>query len=384
MDILHYTPAHESFRSALREFCQTEIVPHIDGWERDHQVPKSVWRKMGQAGFLCTAVDPAYGGRGGDFLYSVISLEEVARTNHYGLDAFLHSDIVVPYIEAYGSEVQKRKYLPGCVNGDVITAVAMTEPDAGSDLASMTTTAVEENGTITLEGTKTFISNGVICDLAVVAAKDPSAAHPHQAISLYLVEAGTAGFEKGPAMEKLGVRSQDTNELYFSKCRIPAENRLGRKGDGFRMLMAKLQQERLLVALLALTRAACCFDWTLERFTAAAAADTGAPADQAIRFAMAEMASQIRIGRTFIDTLVVDHMAGKDVVNEISMAKYWLTDLANQVCGRCLDLLGLDGLSETCPVVRAFRDVRVMPIFAGTNEIMKNIIAKHLFNGRKA
>jgi alkylation response protein AidB-like acyl-CoA dehydrogenase len=338
---------------------------------------------MGRAGFLCTAVDPAYGGRGGDFRYSVIALEEVARTNHYGLDAFLHSDIVVPYIEAYGSREQKENYLPGCVQGDIITAIAMTEPDAGSDLAAMVTTAEEVDGTVTLDGTKTFISNGVICDLVVVAAKDPTADRPHKAISLYLVEAGTPGFEKGPAMEKLGVRSQDTNELYFSKCRIPAANRLGEKGDGFKMLMAKLQQERLLVAMQGLTRAAFCFHWTLDHFRGTTGASNKETADQATRFALAEMATGLTIGHTFLDTLIVDHMAGKNVVEKISMAKYWLTDLANQVCGRALELLGTRGLSETCPIVRTFRDVRVMPIFAGTNEIMKTIIAKDLFVGEK-
>ena len=379
MEILPYTAAHADFRSALRTFCNKEIIPYIDSWEANHQVPKNVWQKMGRAGFLCTAVAPAYGGLGGDFLYSLIALEEVARTNHYGLDAFLHSDIVVPYIETYGSAEQKQKYLPGCVSGDIVTAVAMTEPDAGSDLAGMMTTAMEDNGSVILNGTKTFISNGVICDLVVLAAKNPQAESPHQAISLYLVEADTPGFKKGAAMEKLGVRSQDTNELYFSDCRIPAANRLGDRGAGFRMLMAKLQQERLLVAALALTRAEFIFDWTMNYFKRSAEKNI----DQAVRFALADIASRLTIGRTFIETLVRDHMDGRHVVNRISMAKYWLTDLANQVGGECLDLVGPAGLSEECPIVRTFRDVRVMPIFAGTNEIMKSIIAKSLFESRK-
>lgn len=372
MTTLPYTEDHRQFRDALRIFCRDEISPHIERWEADHQVPKSVWRKMGRAGFLCTAVSAQYGGRGGDFLYSVIALEEVARTNHYGLDAFLHSDIVVPYLDAYGSAAQKARYLPGCTSGDIVTAIAMTEPDTGSDLSSMSTTATETNGGIVLNGTKTFISNGVICDLVIVAARDPAESNPHAAISLYLVEANTPGFSKGPAMEKLGVRSQDTNELYFSNCRIPATQRLGAKGAGFRMLVAKLQQERLLVAFQGLCRAEFAYRWT--RDFCLSAADTAA--SQAVKFALAEMLTGLTIGRTFMDRLVADHMTGRDLAVETSMAKYWMTDLANTVANRCLELIGDDALTESCPVVRTFRDVRVMPIFAGTNEIMKTIIAK--------
>ena len=195
-------------------------------------VPKSVWQKMGREGFLCTAVAPEFGGLGGDFLYSVIALEEVAKTNQYGLDAFLHSDIVVPYIDAYGTSEQKQRYLPGCVSGDVITAVAMTEPGTGSDLASMETTAVDDGDSVIINGTKTFISNGVICDLIVLAAKDASIENPYKSITLYLVDADTPGLKKGEALDKLGVRSQDTNELFFSNCRVPKANRLGRRAAG--------------------------------------------------------------------------------------------------------------------------------------------------------
>ena len=170
MELLHYTEEHQRFRKKLRDFCQSEIIPFIQKWEKDGIVPKATWQKLGREGFLCTAVSPDFGGRGGDFLYSVIALEEITRTNHYGLDAFLHSDIVVPYITSFGSDEQKKKYLPGCVSGDIITAVAMTEPDVGSDLSSMTTSAVEEGDEVVLNGIKTFISNGFNCDLAVVAA----------------------------------------------------------------------------------------------------------------------------------------------------------------------------------------------------------------------
>lgn len=367
-----YTTEHLAFREALKDFCRNEVLPFIDQWEAAHVVPRDVWQKMGRAGFLCTAVNSEYGGRHGDFLFSAIALEEVSRTNHYGLDAFLHSDIVVPYIDTYGTADQKKKYLPGCVSGDIITAIAMTEPDTGSDLSSMATIAVEQSGEVVLNGTKTFISNGLLCDLVIVAAKDPDEENPYRAISLYLVEDGTPGFRKGHPMEKLGLRSQDTNELYFSDCRIPVGNRLGRKGDGFKMLMEKLQQERLLVALLGLSKSELVYDWTRAFFVR----PEHRPPSQAIQFALAEMITDIEIGRTFMDRLITEHMQGEDITVETSMAKYKMTDLANTVANRCLDLVGDAALTEACPIVRTFRDVRVMPIFAGTNEIMKTIIAK--------
>ena len=379
MDLLNYTKKHDQFRRKLRAFCQREIIPYVSKWENDGIVPKAVWQKLGREGFLCTAVSPEFGGRGGDFLYSVIALEEIARTNHYGLDAFLHSDIVVPYITSFGSDEQKKRYLPGCVSGDIITAVAMTEPDVGSDLSSMTTSAVEEGDEVVLNGTKTFISNGFNCDLAVVAAVDPASENPYQAISLYLVEAGTPGFKKGEPLHKLGVCSQDTTELFFTNCRIPAENRLGDKGTGFPKLMEKLQQERLLVAILAKTMAEFILEWTMGYIQQKYTTNGSKSLPQAIQFALVEMDTEVKLARTFLEKLIAGHMAGEHIVAETSMAKYWNTEMANRVAGRCLDLCGEFGvLEESCPIARTFRDVRVTTIFAGTNEIMKNIVAKSL------
>lgn len=379
MDLLNYTEDHNRFRKRLRDFCQREIIPNVRKWEKDGLVPKAAWQKLGREGFLCTAVSSEFGGRGGDFLYSVIALEELTRTNHYGLDAFLHSDIVVPYITFFGSDEQKRKYLPGCVTGDIITAVAMTEPDVGSDLSAMTTSAVEEGEAVVLNGTKTFISNGFNCDLAVVAAVDPAVENPYQAISLYLVEAGTAGFKKGEPLHKLGVCSQDTTELFFTNCRVPTKNRLGDKGTGFVKLMDKLQQERLLVAILAKTMAEFILEWTLDYIQKKHPANGPKGLPQAIQFAIVEMETELKLGRTFLARLIVDHIAGKDIVAETSMAKYWNTEMANRVADRCLSLCGEFGLlEEACPIARTFRDVRVTTIFAGTNEIMKNIVAKSL------
>jgi len=230
MDILKYSDKHVDFRKRLRAFLEAEVTPFVERWEKEHIVPKSIWRSMGQAGFLCPALSLEYGGIDGDFLYSVILIEEIMRTNHTGLAAPLHSDIVVPYIDTYASAAIKKKYLPGCVSGDIITAVAMTEPDAGSDLASLKTTAVEEGDTVVINGSKTFITNGINSDLIIVAARDPEEENPYQAISLYLVEASTPGFKRGRHLEKMGYHSQDTAELFFSDCRVPIENRLSSWG----------------------------------------------------------------------------------------------------------------------------------------------------------
>ena len=372
MGRLHYTEEHEKFRDRLQRFCRQEIIPFVDQWEENHMVPKSVWQKMGREGFLCTAVAPAFGGLGGDFLYSVIALEEVAKTNHYGLDAFLHSDIVVPYIDAYGTPEQKRRYLPGCVSGDVITAVAMTEPGTGSDLASMETTAVDDGDSVIINGTKTFISNGVICDLIVLAVKDASIENPYKAVTLYLVDTDTPGLKKGEPLDKLGVRSQDTNELFFSNCRVSKDNRLGETGSGFVKLMQKLQQERLLVALLAAFKAEFVLEWTVAHLK------NQGPVPQAVQFALVEMTTELTIVRRFLDELVADHLQGREIGVQTCMAKYSSTELANRLTSRCLDLCGEYGTFETAPIVRTFRDLKVTPIFAGTNEIMKRIISQSM------
>ncbi len=379
MNIFTYTAAHEDFRRRLRAFLETEVVPEIDRWETEtHIVPRKIWRRMGQQGFLCPCVPPAYGGPGLDFLYSVIVIEEISRTNHNGLAAPLHSDIVVPYILSYGSEAQKQKHLPGCVSGETITAVAMTEPGAGSDLASMTATAVADGDTIVIEGGKTFITNGINADLIVLAARDPAVENPHQAISLFLVEAGTPGFSRGRHLEKMGYHSQDTAELFFSACRIPAENRLGQAGTGFLMLMEKLQQERLVVAVMAQAQAEFVLEWATNHLKQKVMDGRPRTKHQDVQFALVEMATEVRLGRTFLDTLIADHMAGRNVIVETSMAKYWISELAHRTASRCLDLCGSEGALERCPAVRTFRDTRVMSIFAGTNEIMKQIAGKFM------
>ncbi len=378
MDILNYTDKHKDFRERLRAFVASEVTPNVDKWEKDGLEPKEVWRQMGRDGFLCTDVPDTYGGMGGDFLYSFIVTEELSYSMHTGLAAVLHSDVVVPYITAFGSEELKRKYLPGCVSGDIITAIAMTESGAGSDLANIATTAEEEGDQVILNGSKTFISNGINGELFIVAARDPSIENPYQAISLYLVEDSSPGFEHGRHLEKMGWWSQDTAELFFSKCRIPVTNRLGDKGAGFLMLMQKLQQERLMCALGAQVAAERMVEWVTDYCKNTKINGKPLSKSQVTQFALVDMAAEICIGRAFIEKLVAEHMEQKDIIVETSMAKFWTTEMANRVADRSVDLCGDFGTLEKCPLARAWRDIRVTMIFAGTNEIMRNIAAKFM------
>ncbi len=378
MDILQYTEEHRIFRDSLKRFLAKEIVPHIEEWEEAGIVPREAWKKMGEQGFLAMNVPEEYGGLGADFLYSVIVTEELTRTNSSGLAAPLHTDIIVPYILAFASEEQKHKYLPGCVSGDIITAIAMTEPNAGSDLAGMKTTAVEQGDEIVINGQKTFISNGINCDLLVLAARDPGEENPHAAVDLYLVEAGIQGFEKGKKIKKIGWHSQDTAEIYFTDCRIPKANRLGDKGTGFLKLMMKLQQERLVCAIGAVAAAEYMIEITIKYCKERTAFGRPLSKFQNTQFEIVEMATEARLGRTFVDKLIADHMEGKNIVVDVSMAKYWTTEMASRVADRCMQLFGGYGYCEEYPIARAWRDIRVTRIFAGTTEIMKTIAARFM------
>ncbi len=378
MEILNYREEHKRFRERVRQFFRKEVNPCADDWEKRGITPRSIWKRMGEEGFLCMGVSKEYGGMGADFLYSVVVTEELALTQQTGLAAPLHSDVVVPYITSYGSEEQKRKYLPGCVSGEIITAIAMTEPNAGSDLASIRTTAVDEGDEVVINGQKIFISNGINCDLLIVAARDPSIEDPYRGMDLYLVEAGTEGFEKAKKLSKMGWRSQDTAELYFNNCRIPLTNRLGIKGSGFFMLMEKLQQERLMCCIIAVAIAERLLDMTLNY--CGEKEDFGRPVLKLShnRFKIVDMATEVKLGRAFLDKMIADHMEGRSIVVDVSMGKAWTTEMAMRVANRCMDLYGPYGCCEENPIARAWRDTRVLSIFAGTNEIMKGIAAKFM------
>lgn len=378
MEIIEYTEEHRIFREAVRRFFAKEVVPYADEWEEAGIVPKSVWRKMGEQGFLCMDVPEEYGGLGADFLYSVILTEELGKTGNTGLAAPLHSDIIVPYITSFGSEELKRKYLPGCISGELITALAMTEPNTGSDLAAIRATAVEDGDDVVINGQKTFISNGINCGLLVLAVRDPSVENDYQAIDLYVVEEGTPGFEKGKKIKKVGWHSQDTAELYFSDCRVPKGNRLGQKGSGFMMLMEKLQQERLICCIIAVVAAERMLEMTIQYCKERTAFGRPISKFQNTQFKIVEMATEVRLGRTFVDKLIMDHMEGANVVVNVSMAKYWTSEMAMRVADQCVQLHGGYGYCEEYPIARAWRDTRVLSIFAGTSEIMKGIAAKFM------
>jgi acyl-CoA dehydrogenase len=376
MDFIPYTQEHRIFRESFRKFLEKEIVPHIEQWEEDGIVPRWAWKKMGDNGFLSTSVPVEYGGQGADFLYSAILIEEMARANFYGLSARLHGDVAVPYLVQLANEEQKKKYLPGCVSGDILMAIAMSEPAAGSDLAGMKTTVLEDGDSFILNGQKTFISNGINCDLVIVAAKDPRESNPHAAVDLFLVEAGTHGFEKGKRLKKIGWRSQDTAELFFADCRIPKDNRLGPKGTGFKNLMINLQQERLICTIGAQTAAEFMLEETIRYCRQREVFGKKLSQLQNTQFVLAEMAAEVTVGRTFVDKMILEHWKKNSVTVEVSMAKLWITEMAWKVADRCLQLFGGYGYCEEYPIARAWRDIRVTRILAGSNEIMKQIIAR--------
>jgi len=376
MDLIPYSQEHRIFREAFRRFLEKEIIPHVETWEEDGIVPRWAWKKLGDQGFLCTSVPREYGGVAADFLYSAILIEEMAKANFYGLSARLHSDVAVPYLVQLATDEQKKKYLPGCISGDLIMAIAMSEPQAGSDLASLKTTAVDDGDSFVLNGQKTFISNGIHCDLVIVAAKDPAEKHAHAAVDLFLVEGGTPGFDKGRRLNKIGWRSQDTAELFFSDCRIPKANRLGARGTGFKNLMTNLQQERLICTIGAQTAAEFMLGETLRYCRERVVFGKKLNEFQNTQFTLAEMAAEVRIGRTFVDKLIVEHWQKNTVTVDVSMAKFWVTEMAWKVADRCLQLFGGYGYCEEYPIARAWRDIRITRILAGSNEIMKQIIAR--------
>ena len=378
MEIIKYTNDHHKFRQRLRAFIENEIVPRMDQWEKDQIVPKSEWRRMGREGFLCPTVAAEYGGLGADFLYSIILNEEFIRKGFGAMGQLAHNDVIVPYISNYASEEAKRKYLPGCVSGDIITAVAMTEPDAGSDLSSIKSTVTEDGDDVIINGSKIFISNGLNCDLVVFAARDPLVENPYEALSLYMVESSMPGFARGKKLDKMGMKYQDTAEIFLTSCRVPKRNLLGQKGQGFKILMEKLQQERLVVAAFAVNSAEFILNRTIADYKKNSGPGKSIPNSQANRFALVEMATEAKLARTFLDKLVVDHMEGRDVILETSMAKYRASETAWKIANRCLELYQDAGALKTCPITRVMLEIRTMLIFAGTNEVMKTIIGKFM------
>jgi acyl-CoA dehydrogenase len=370
---------HELFRAQVRRFAEAEIEPRVPEWNARGITDRETWRRCGAEGFLGPNAPVEYGGAGAGFLFSAIVMEELARVRAHALMVSLHSDIVMPYLIHYGSEDQKRRYLPGAIRGETILGIAMTEPGAGSDLAGIQTRALRDGDEYVLDGAKTFISNGQIGNLFVVVAKtDPAADPPHRGITLFLVEGDTPGFERGRNLEKLGLKGQDTSELFFRECRVPLENRLGEEGQGFKILMQQLQQERLCIAVASIASCRRSLDDTIDYVKDRDAFGQRIAAFQNTQFKLAELATEVEIGQAFIDKLLVAHVRGDNIVSEVSMGKWWSTDLQKRLSAECLQLHGGYGFMTEYPISGDYADAAVQSIYAGSNEIMKVIIARRL------
>ncbi len=370
---------HELFRAQFRRFAEAEIEPKIADWNARGVTDRETWRRVGAEGFLGVTAPESYGGAGADYSYAAIIHEELARIRAHALMIGLHSDICMPYLIAYGNDDQKARYLAGCISGEIILAIAMTEPMAGSDLAGIQTRAIRDGDHYVLNGSKTFISNGQICDLVIVVAKtDAEADPPHRGIALFLVEADTPGFVRGRNLEKLGLKGQDTSELFFQDCRVPVANRLGEEGQGFKFLMQQLQQERLTIADASIASCRRSLEDTLDYVKERRAFGQPIAAFQNTQFRLAELATEVEIGQAFVDKLIAAHVRGEDIVKEVSMAKWWVTDLQKRLTGECLQLHGGYGFMSEYPISGDFADAAVQSIYAGSNEIMKVIIARRL------
>lgn len=379
MKASYITEEHEILRKSLQKFLAKEAVPFFNKWEEDGMIPRAFWRKLGEQGYLCPWLDEKYGGFGADFGYSVVIGEELEKVGTGTIGIGLHNDIVVPYIDTYGTEEQKNRWLMKCTTGEWITAIAMTEPGAGSDLASIRTTARKEGDHYIVNGEKTFITNGIQADAVVVVCKtDPKAKPAYKGISLLVIEKDTPGFARGKKLEKVGLHSQDTAELVFEDAKVPAENLLGNEGEGFYYLMNQLQQERLIVGIGAIASCERMLELTISYVQEREAFGQSIASFQNTQFKLAELATEIEIGRAFLDRTIQAHIDGEDVVKEVSMSKWWTTDLVKKVAMECMQLHGGYGYMEEYEMARRFRDAPVTAIYAGSNEIMKSIIAKKL------
>ena len=373
---------HETFRDSFRRFVEKEITPFHEGWEEQGYVDREVWRAAGENGFLCMTMPEEYGGAGADRLYSVAQMEEIARAGVSGIGFGLHSEIVAPYILHYGTEAQKKKYLPLLATGEMVGAIAMSEPAAGSDLQGVKSTAIKsaDGAHYVLNGSKTFITNGWHADLVIVVAKtDPAAGA--KGTSLFLVERGMEGFSKGKRLKKLGMKAQDTSELFFDNVKVPAENLLGGQafeGKGFICLMEQLPWERLQIAIGAVASAQAAIDWTVEYVKDRKVFGQAVANYQNTRYTLAELQTEVQVARVFVDKCCELVAVDKLDTATASMAKYWCSDLQCKVMDECLQLHGGYGYMWEYPITRAYADARVQRIYGGTNEIMKEVISRSM------
>jgi len=368
---------HEIFRKSVRSFIEKEIAPYHDQWEKDGVISREAWRKAGEAGLLLANIPEEYGGGGSDFAMSAVVIEELARYGFSGPGFGLHSDIIAPYILHYGSEEQKRHFLPKMATGEIVGAIAMTEPGTGSDLQGVKTSAIQKGNELVINGSKTFITNGQLADVVIVVAKtDPTKGA--KGTSLVLVERGREGFSRGRNLEKVGMKAQDTSELFFDNVHVPPSNILGEANKGFQYLMQELPQERLIIGLQAVGAMEAAYHWTLDYVRERKAFGQAIAEFQNTRFRLAEIKTEIEIARIFTDRCLELHLDGKLDVVTAAMNKYWTTDLQCSIIDRCLQLFGGYGYMWEYPIARAYADARVQKIYGGTNEIMKELISRSL------
>ena len=372
-----YDDEHELFRASVRRFLQDEVVPHHDRWEKEGQVDRELWRRAGAQGYLAPQVPEAYGGAGADFRYNAVIDEEVARAGCTGLGWGVHSDIAVPYVVNYGSEAQKARYLAPCVAGDIVMAIAMTEPGTGSDLQGIRTTAIRDGDEYVINGSKTFITNGQHADLVIVVCKtDPAAGAA--GTSLVLVEADRPGFERGRNLEKVGMKAQDTSELFFNDVRVPAENLLGEEGRGFAYLMQELPQERLSIGIMAMAATRSILEQTIRYVKERNAFGRPIATFQNTQFSLAEMDTELTAAEVFIDRCLELLLEGRLDTVTASKAKLLGSEVQCRIIDECVQLHGGYGYMWEYPVARAYADARVQRIYGGTSEVMKLIIGRAL------
>ncbi len=371
---------HELFRSSVREFVEREVTPNVAKWEKDGIVDKTVFRRAGEAGLLGMAIPSELGGGGvDDFRFNAVIVEELVAGDAMasGMCITLHNDVVLPYVLSLANDQQRRRWLPGMASGELMGAIAMTEPGAGSDLASISTSAIRDGGNYVVNGSKTFITSGINSDLIVTAVKtNPD--ERHAGMSLLVVEEGMDGFTRGRNLDKIGLHAQDTAELFFDDVRVPVENLLGEENKGFLHLVHNLPQERLSLTVGAIAHAEAAFGWTLEYVKERRAFGQPIGAFQTIKHAMAEMRTELDVARTYVDSQIMQLTRGELTAEEAAKSKWWVTELENSIINRCLQFFGGWGYMEEYPIARAYRDARVQTIYGGTTEIMKEIIGRSL------
>ena len=370
---------HEQFRESFRRFLEAEAVPYYEQWEKDGVIDRELWKKAGAQGYLCPTVSETYGGAGADYRYNIVVGEELSDLGMSGVGFILHSDVVVPYIENVGNEEQKQKYLPKCISGEIVTAIAMTEPGTGSDLQGIRTAAVDQGDHYLLNGAKTFISCGQQADVVIVVCRtnpDPEAGA--RAFSLLLVERGMEGFERGRNLDKVGQKSADTSELFFNDVKVPKANLLGEEGMGFMYLMQELPQERLSIAASAITAAESALAMTVEYVKERNAFGKRIADFQHTQFQLAELDAEVSAMRIFIDRCSELHLSKQLSAVDASKAKLLATELQCKVVDHCVQMHGGYGYMTEYPIARAYADARVQRIYGGTSEIMKLIIGRDL------